>query len=648
MIDISLAKQERFEIRDIFPDALQPRQSYDRLSLDQLASSLRDLGMLNKPLVEMMERERALGYIGTWEDSKLKRDYIKKARKSEGKLPVLVVGHRRWLAALRAGYSYVDCVVAQKELSVIERRILQVNENIYTPLPPWMRASSVVELFYLAQELRTKRGEAPYTKTDLAADIGMSESTISDYFRFMERLDPKIREGVENDRVGWGVALELARLKPERQLSTLVQVEEGNIKNVGVYVDGLLRADTNFNLVSPKVSNGSTSLAEARHALAESDRVMRIALRMDCLDGSEELRGCFDALDNITYYFSKKITDTIGKRRKWRGRHIRQQERFDDLIEESLELNRKNRLEKQPDLNTYVRLVSLDDLDYDLNNPRTRFNDEDIEELAHSIRQCGLINPVHLRLKEDGRYRVDHGNSRVRAHHLLWERSELEQKLIAAYVLDEMPESAVFRLKQDENSQQHPNPEEEAECLNVLYKNMREQDMVESVAGFSRVVGKSETKVRRALHFDEGLCPGVKELVRDGLMSYSTALPLLRRDTEGKLNLDENGQLEVAMTAVLGGYNHAEVRRTVEARYNSRNQMSLWEDINDDFRKYFSVRAKKRLENELNGIVYRLDSLRVNNLDNAVRDDGFRAAFWRLYDTMQLVYDKLGGEWLAR
>jgi ParB family transcriptional regulator, chromosome partitioning protein len=61
-------------------------------------------------------------------------------------------------------------------------------------------------------------------------------------------------------------------------------------------------------------------------------------------------------------------------------------------------------------------VVPLDRLDEDLNNPRTEFRDEDIDELADDIRQRGILQPLVVHPADpSGRYRVHFGAKRLRA-----------------------------------------------------------------------------------------------------------------------------------------------------------------------------------------------------------------------------------------
>ena len=64
-------------------------------------------------------------------------------------------------------------------------------------------------------------------------------------------------------------------------------------------------------------------------------------------------------------------------------------------------------------------LVPLDRLSEDPNNPRTEFPEAEIDELAESIRQHGILQPLVVSLADEtGRHRIHHGAKRSRAARL--------------------------------------------------------------------------------------------------------------------------------------------------------------------------------------------------------------------------------------
>lgn len=59
--------------------------------------------------------------------------------------------------------------------------------------------------------------------------------------------------------------------------------------------------------------------------------------------------------------------------------------------------------------------IPLELIDEDNMQPRTNFEEISITELAESIRQVGLLNPIKVRPIQDGRYKIIFGNRRYKA-----------------------------------------------------------------------------------------------------------------------------------------------------------------------------------------------------------------------------------------
>lgn len=62
-----------------------------------------------------------------------------------------------------------------------------------------------------------------------------------------------------------------------------------------------------------------------------------------------------------------------------------------------------------------VAEISIEDIDANPYQPRTIFDEESLNELAASIKEIGIIQPVTVRLKDDGRYQLISGERRLRA-----------------------------------------------------------------------------------------------------------------------------------------------------------------------------------------------------------------------------------------
>jgi ParB family chromosome partitioning protein len=72
----------------------------------------------------------------------------------------------------------------------------------------------------------------------------------------------------------------------------------------------------------------------------------------------------------------------------------------------------KEALEKKVEVNLQIDINSIDSNPF---QPRTRFDTQSLEELATSIRQVGIVQPLTVRETGDGRYQLIAGERRLRA-----------------------------------------------------------------------------------------------------------------------------------------------------------------------------------------------------------------------------------------
>jgi ParB family chromosome partitioning protein len=151
--------------------------------------------------------------------------------------------------------------------------------------------------------------------------------------------------------------------------------------------------------------------------------------------------------------------------------------------------------------------------------PRKRFDDARMDELAASIRQHGVVEPILVR-RHGARYRIVAGERRWRAA----QRAGLRE--IPA-ILREASDIEAFELALVENLQRADlNAIEEAEAYEVLVKEhgLTQEQVAEKV-------GKDRSSIANALRLLR-LPDDVREAVRDGRleMGHARALLGLERD----------------------------------------------------------------------------------------------------------------------
>lgn len=154
-----------------------------------------------------------------------------------------------------------------------------------------------------------------------------------------------------------------------------------------------------------------------------------------------------------------------------------------------------------------VRELPIEEIEPNSEQPRTRFDDEAIEELARSISMHGIVQPVMVRTRPAGGYRLIVGERRLRAS----KRAGLTT--IPAIIRD-VDEAMSLELAMVENLQREDlNPIDEAHGYEALME----------IAGVTQAdvadrVGKDRSTVANAVRL-LALPPEVQEMLSDGRLT---------------------------------------------------------------------------------------------------------------------------------
>ena len=154
--------------------------------------------------------------------------------------------------------------------------------------------------------------------------------------------------------------------------------------------------------------------------------------------------------------------------------------------------------------------------------PRKQFDPDALADLADSIRQHGIIQPLTVRKLQSGYYQIIAGERR-------WRAARMANLSDVPAVIIEADDKKAMELALIENLQrQDLNPLEEALGYQTL---MNEYGLTQEEAAGR--VGKSRPAVANALRL-LGLCPEVQERVRKGELSAGHARAILQLKSEKK------------------------------------------------------------------------------------------------------------------
>ena len=190
--------------------------------------------------------------------------------------------------------------------------------------------------------------------------------------------------------------------------------------------------------------------------------------------------------------------------------------------------------------------VRLSQVEPNSGQPRRQFDETALQELADSIAEHGVLQPIVVRPLEDGAYQIIAGERR-------WRASRLAGLTEVPVVVREADDKTTMELALIENLQREDlNPLEEAEgyrALMDLYGLTQEEA--------SKRLGKSRPVVANALRILT--LPGpVQELLREGKLSAGHARALA--------GLEEAVAIEIARQTAEQGLTVRDIEKLARAR----------------------------------------------------------------------------------
>ena len=189
---------------------------------------------------------------------------------------------------------------------------------------------------------------------------------------------------------------------------------------------------------------------------------------------------------------------------------------------------------------TDIRLNLIDSFP---NHPYHVFDDEDMTELTASIEANGLLNPIIVRSKADGRYELISGHRRKRAYEIL------KIKIIRAIIVDVSDDEAIIMMVDSNCQRSKILPSEKAfsykmkleaikrqgkrndlTCAQLEHKSKKSREIV------GEQIGESAAQVARYIRLTE-LIPELLDFVDKGRMKMQPAVELSYLDEESQRDL---------------------------------------------------------------------------------------------------------------
>ena len=223
-----------------------------------------------------------------------------------------------------------------------------------------------------------------------------------------------------------------------------------------------------------------------------------------------------------------------------------------------------------------VKFIKLTKIEPNTNQARKKFNQESLKELAESIKNYGVLQPIIVEDKGDF-YKIIAGERRWRASKL----AGLEE--IPCLIRDE-DEQKNKEISLIENIQrENLNPIEKALGYKELIDNynLRQQDLADKL-GISRTY---VTNTLRILNLDKR----VIELALDGKLTEGHCKALMAIT-------DLNKQFEMAKNIIETGGTVADIERSLKnssktVKKAQKNE-AIYRNIENDFEKFFGSKVK--------------------------------------------------------
>ena len=242
-----------------------------------------------------------------------------------------------------------------------------------------------------------------------------------------------------------------------------------------------------------------------------------------------------------------------------------------DLINEEIEENEEIKDGEK------ITKIKLTEIEPNRNQPRKKFDEESLEELANSIKEYGLIQPIVVAKKEDY-YEIVAGERRWRAS----KKAGLTEIPAIVRDYDEQRNNEIALI---ENIQREDlNPIEKATAIRELLDkyNLTQQKLADKL-GISRS-GLANTV--RILN----LQPEVIELVKEGKLTEGHCKALLGIE-------DPEKQYQAAKYIIENGETVRDVEKQAKIKQKANSTVKnryepIYRDIEDSFRSFFGTKVK--------------------------------------------------------
>ena len=184
-----MAEMAEIKVADCSPNPTQPRRNFDEVALEELADSIRTLGLI-QPI----------------------------AVRKDGEKYLIISGERRWRAAQLAGIETVPAYI--RDVDDENLHAMALVENIQR------QDLNAIEIALGLQRLIEECG---LTQDALAEKVGKRRSTIANYMRLLRLAEP-VQLAVKEGAISMGHAKAIASVQSDKQqVAVLKKIIKANL-----------------------------------------------------------------------------------------------------------------------------------------------------------------------------------------------------------------------------------------------------------------------------------------------------------------------------------------------------------------------------------------------------------------------------------
>ena len=243
-----------------------------------------------------------------------------------------------------------------------------------------------------------------------------------------------------------------------------------------------------------------------------------------------------------------------------------------DIFNTSLSETKEESIAEKRSLKGF-EMISINKIIPNTKQPRKFFAENELKELADSIKQNGVLQPILVRKIEDDLFEIVAGERRFRASKL----ANLEEM---PCIVRSLTDEQVFVLAVIENIQREElNPLEEAESYQRLTKEFNYTQ--EEIAG---LVNKSRSHIANLIRLTH-LPQEIKNFVLDGKLTGSHVRPLLSLKTEEQMK-------NIAEVIIQNNYSVRKVEELINLILNDEEKLESLEEKLEQI----SERTPKQIE----------------------------------------------------